>query len=508
MRPASNKLVPVLLFLAILLSFSGALRSPFQWDDGTAITRNESIRDLSNVPSFLTSVKTFSADGEKDIYRPLRTAIRALEYRAWGLDPAGYHAVNLIFHFGATWLLHGITLLLSGSGFTAVLCALLFALAPAHVESVTYISGGDDCVSGFFFLSALLVYAKRRIEGDAPFSLGLKVPALFVLALLAKEMSITFPFLVFLLDYYFFSNNGSLASRAKSVYLPLLALAAAYFLARGLIVGSVTQIHYGAFGGAYPLFCTMAVGLAYYVKLLVLPINLCVDYMAFPRFFSLLHPMVLFSLSVLFFLFFVVYKLRDALPLASFGLAFFLIALLPVSQILPVKILIAERFLYIPSAGFFLFAAAVLGMAREKIPARRVLLTSFLALLFLFNGCLAFYRNSVWTSDLDLWADAVKKYPANSRAHSNLGTAYLTRGNRTRAIIEYEKSLDSLSSGGTDWNNLGVIYAEMGLYEKALEKFKLEQKNSPSAYARKMAGENIRMLKEKIGSAKKIRDQE
>jgi tetratricopeptide (TPR) repeat protein len=220
--------------------------------------------------------------------------------------------------------------------------------------------------------------------------------------------------------------------------------------------------------------------------------------MAFPKFFSLLHPMVLFSLVVIFFFLFLVYKLKASLPLASFGLAFFFCALLPVIQILPIKILIAERFLYIPSAGFILFAGTLIDRAWKKIPERRVLGAAFFSLLFLFHGLLALQRNGVWTSDLSLWADASEKYPSNSRARSNLGTAYLLRGNRVRAIIEYNKSLESPTLGGTDWNNLGVIYAEMGLYDKALQQFTMDFENSTSPYVRKTAGENIQFLKEKI----------
>src|SRR5262245_4360868 len=123
------------------LAYLPALRGELVYDDLRFVRDNPAIRSLANVPRFFSDPTTMSASEDRDIYRPLRTLVFALEYQVAGDHPTLYHVVNLAWHLASAVALF--LLLRAGGWFSplfTVLAVGLFALHPGISEAVAWIS--------------------------------------------------------------------------------------------------------------------------------------------------------------------------------------------------------------------------------------------------------------------------------------------------------------------------------------------------------------------------------
>ena len=149
------------------------------------------------------------------MYHPLSILSLAVDYRLFGLDPVGYHAVNLALHLANTLLVFGVLRLLSGSLAAAAAGSLLFGVHPLHVESVAWIAERKDVLSAFFFLGALGAYL-RHLGGTRRRAWYLLALGLLAASLLAKPMGVTFPLVMFLCDYLRGRAAGRRAASRRS----------------------------------------------------------------------------------------------------------------------------------------------------------------------------------------------------------------------------------------------------------------------------------------------------
>ena len=188
----------LLTFFIYLPSLSGE----FVIDDTPFIKDNPYIRDIGHVTRFFTrgvwENSAFEVKTES-LYRPMNLAPMMLNYALWGNNPAGYHAFLLLLHLANVCLVYVlIRRLVSGSAMAATIGAAFFALHPARVESVAWISGGIDPLVTFFLLGAFL--AHRSYLGSLNDKKSWRYLALslicFQLALWSKEVAIYFPFIV------------------------------------------------------------------------------------------------------------------------------------------------------------------------------------------------------------------------------------------------------------------------------------------------------------------------
>jgi len=347
-------------------------------------------------------------------------------------------------------------------------------------------------MSLLFFLLTLYFYTsgvRHQGAGVAGKKLPFRVYYFFALlsyalALLSKEMAITLPLILILHDVCF---SPLKAERVKDwlIYLPFFLISGIYLIIRTLVLGQVAQTEYmgGSFG---PTMYTMAKGIILYLKLLILPINLCGDYLAFPI-SNTIDMEVVYSFTILAAIIIagiVSYRYNRFITFAIF---WFFITLLPVSNIVPIKILIAERFLYIPSFGFVL----LLGVLAKGI-IESCLSNTFkggLAGILLISIVLYTYgtveRNKVWRDEFSFWGDVLKKCPS-SRAYTSYGFAYMEeKGDIDKAMGYYERalSLDPWSSYAL--NNLAVAYLKKGLIDEAIRYYKeaiIVEPNNPNMH--------------------------
>lgn len=106
--------------------------------------------------------------GSHKSYRPLCTLSFRLNHAVGGLDPWGYHLINVAFHGAVTGLFTSLARLLLGEGLWSLLAGLLYASHPIHTEAVAGVVGRADEGAALFFLLSLLCYIRHcKLRGRA-----------------------------------------------------------------------------------------------------------------------------------------------------------------------------------------------------------------------------------------------------------------------------------------------------------------------------------------------------
>ncbi|MBM4043946.1 MAG: tetratricopeptide repeat protein [Planctomycetes bacterium] len=463
----------LLVALVAALPYANALRGTFLYDDIKNVVRNPHIRTLGNLPLFFTS--NVAADDTRDSYRPFRATSFALDYAVWGLNPLGFHLTNVLLHAANPCLAFSLVRKLLGSSAAGFLAALLFATHPAQTESVTWVNSRGDVLFAFFFLVSCLLFlwsdaSRRPLQTSRQRWLYASSVAGYGFSLLAKEMAAPLPFILGL-HVLCFGASGVAArfDRAAKLAVPYLGMAALYALARWAVCGQISHAadlhdrHIGL-SNALLMLCEM---LGRYGVSILLPVHLGIAHLVQSANIVSTRLHVLGALFALIALATAAWALRRNRTL-FFALGWFFIALLPVSNILPIKILFAERFLYVPLLAWPLGLAALL----VEHHTRRL---GIVALLLLLVGCasaLTAERNHVWRTSETLWYDAARKSPGNPVVHHSLGHQYRDRGHTVRAARSFERAL---SASPDDWvvlHSLALAYGQLGHTDRAVSMLK------------------------------------
>lgn len=459
----------VLLVLLVVAVFGNTLLNQFVYDDKVFVVNNQFIKELRNVPKVFTDTRSFSGDRDFMIYRPLATLSLLLDYWLWNLKSSGYHLTNVILHAANVILVYWLALALAATPVTAFLAAAFFAIHPAQCATVSWVASRSNLLCSLFLLLAFLAYL-RNTRNYYFWSIFC-----FTLSLLAKETAMVFILLIVLYDYYFVLKvNKSKAANMWWSYLPIVIISGLYLLLRTQVLGQVTQR--GWWGGSlWYTMLTMAKSFYYYLKVIIIPWKLTVDYVLDIA-VSIWDPLVLSGLCLAVALIVLALKISRREKLISFGLFWFLIALLPVSNIIPLKALLAERFLYLPLVGISLAIAVPLG--RLLPGSNRNKLWGYLLItgLLVFYGVRSIQRNKDWYDDYTLWSSTVRTSPESPRAHFALGEVYYKRGDYPLAIDEYQKALALNPNVAELYNVLGLAYEKnqdwgeaIGVYKTGLK---------------------------------------
>ncbi len=443
----------VLLALVCLLLYTNTLGGDFVSDDLITIEQNQLI--TSAHPWYEILRKPFP-DEEGMTYRPLTNLISRLDYKIWNLDPYGYHLTNIILHILCTlavlWLFT--TLLQTPSDISVILLgSAFFACHPIHTEAVAWISGRSEILAALWATLSLTCYAKWRLKmpiGAKDFSFKI-LPWLilslifYMLALLSKESGATVILLVPLYDLLLAPRTKNFNLKTfflKDFLLPyflFVLLLCGYLIIRLCVLSQFilpeefTEMFLFNKLSSYGKVLTVAKIFAFYIWLLVAPINLCLTHLlAFSE--SVFEVTTFLSVLIVLFIIGIATLSCKKAPYLSFGLFWAFVALLPVSHLVPIGVLLGERFLYIPSIGFCLAAAWLLALL-WRIPltesmARivKVAVTVFVVLILLVFSFRTVDRNRVWENHYTLFSDVVEKYPNSYRGHVGLASYYEEQG--------------------------------------------------------------------------------
>jgi tetratricopeptide (TPR) repeat protein len=462
------------LAAAVLLSFGLSLGGGFVWDDAPLIEENRRVQDPSALGEILTS--SFWETGDRhdrfrSFFRPAVSLSYAADFRVWGLRPFGFHLTNVLLHLGCCWLVYGIARGERLARSAALGAGLVFALHPVHVESVAWISGRTDLLCAAFMLGAFALW--RGAAGrDGTFPARRVVSwALFALALFSKEMAATLPALVFL-DAWRRAPDGGRARRACAAALPYAATLASYLLVRASVVGALGSSAY-----ALPPLAWLATALfvaARYLTLLLLPVGLDAHHPYAP-FEGLAAAPVLVAAAMIGLALWALGRAPARSPVRFWG-SWTLISLLPVMTFGRFgDVVMADRFLYIPSVGLALLAGrgwdawTRSGLAARG--ARRAALVAASLVLAILAGS-TIRRSRVWRDDLTLFNDMLARSPHSALVRNNLGLALYEGGDLGRAEEEFRQAVELAPSYALAHNNLAAVLERTGRPDDALAHYR------------------------------------
>ncbi|MBI4832027.1 MAG: tetratricopeptide repeat protein [Candidatus Lindowbacteria bacterium] len=464
--------LPVLLLvLAVAVSYANSLDVDFVYDDYAFVVNNTAIRTFTPLSKFFFSPEAFSQPASNHVYRPLASFTFALNYALNGLNPVGYHIVNLVFH-----TLNALLLLLLlwqigleyGPAFAA---ALLFAVHPVHTEGVTWISGRGNVLFLLFFLLAYLQYIKAdSAAGVRRLVLLSGALAAYAVSLLAKEMALPLPAILFGHDLYFRRECGRKQWRRRlAAYAPFVIITVGYVLLRANVLGRVGQVPYHG-GSPYVTFLLMLRAIVIYARLLFLPVGLSLSRHFQPHvsiFDSAVFPsfcLILIAGAV------AVVTIRRERRI-SFALYWFAVTLLPVSNIIPVNAIVADRFLYGPSVAFCIFFGVWVAAA-GRTTGLRLLTATATAAIVIWLALLCIGRNNDWKNTFVLWSKTAKSSPTSFVAFNNLGFEYMKRGQIPEAVEALNEAVKLKDDLPEPHINLARCYSRMGRIDEAIFHYK------------------------------------
>ncbi len=492
-RKENNFLVFAALTVIVFIVYGNALFNGFVYDDSYLIVDNGFIKGFSHLRAILLNDTTVTTSlGEASgYYRPVPIIYLMITHKLWGVNPFGYHLQSILLHLFSTCLVFLVIERLVRKRKVAFFSALIFAVHPIHVEAVAPAYNVMGLLATSFSLSFFLLYVKSRQEKHSTdFILSI---ICLILAMFSKEEAMILPLVVMLYDLYFvFHLRLENLLKDGHRYLWLILAGILYLAMRHLAVNRETMMglwHMNLYFNISPppndhvgwnLLIAAKVFFRY-LHLLGFPVHLCAFQLVSTAWdFEMLSSVtVVLGLAILAFLW------RTQYPKISFFIIFFFLSSLPVSNLIPIGGIFAERFMYFPSVSYCYLWGACFAMALEKQQEARCRSFCFIALIggaiiVFFYSLQTAMRNYTWRNNVALWEDTVRKSPQNMLPHLNLASAYYHNRRYEDALKEYRAALAFPSTQKPYlYNAIGKIYGMKGDYELALNEFKLVNATAP-----------------------------
>lgn len=484
----ANKIILSLLsFLIIGLGiYANSFQNEFIWDDDDSIVNNIYIQDFHYFPNYFSENLIAGSGQITNYWRPILLISFAFDYQIFELNPFGYHLTNTLLHILVAILAFFLIYTLSQKKFLlSYLSSLLFLVHPLQTEAITYIAGRADPLSSVFILLALIFYInfrKRGVKKYLAFSFGT-----FLLALLTKEQSILLPALILLVEVCFFSNKNNWRQNIK-VPLYFFGVSIIYFLSRitflnfnDILGGTNYSETYNA--SLFSRLLTFTWVIIKYLTLLFVPKNLHMAYEIEPI-TSLLSPSVFLFLGTLALVVFIIYKTWRENKLISFAYLWFIIILLPRTNIISINRPLYEHWLYLPMLGFWLGTLALIIYLLKKIKNTNWQKASFnflILLVFVFIATLSYLtilRNKDWRDPITFYEKNLKYTPNSYIQKNNLGMAYAKVGRHNEAIRQYQEALEIFDFYPQVHSNLANSLLNIGELEEAEMEYKKALENN------------------------------
>jgi tetratricopeptide (TPR) repeat protein len=477
-----SRLMGWLLVLMTTVAYLPAFQAGFIFDDDVHVTGNLALRSLNGLGQI------WSQPSATPQYYPLVHTSFWLEYHLWGLNPAGYHVINVLLHALAAVLLWRALVRLQVPG--SWLAAGIFALHPVAVESVAWVTERKNVLSAVFYFAAALVWWRwddpvmpdeRAGSQDGKvrpargwYFLAL---ALFLAALLSKTVTCSLPAALLLVSWW---KRGRLELREFGSLLPFFVVGAGL----ALVTSRLEHTQVGASGPEWafnlPDRCLIAGrALCFYAGKLCWPAHLTYIY---PRWqvnagvwWQWLFPTAVLAVMGL------LWGLRRRLgrgPLVA--VLFFAGTLLPAlgfSNIYFMRYsLVADHFQYLAGTGLIVLAAAGLANGRRPVPSlgapgqsawpswRAAAVVGLLLTL----GTLTWRQCGMYAGPETLWETTLQRNPRAWMAHDNLGEFLMQQGREDEAVAHWKQAIKVKPDDAVAYYNLGMAASQSGRVAEAI----------------------------------------
>ncbi|MHC4570948.1 MAG: tetratricopeptide repeat protein [Planctomycetota bacterium] len=529
MKQGRNKLhillICVALVLATVIAFEPVRHNKFiGLDDDLYIVDNSYVKAGLTREGFVWAFTTAHAFN----WHPLTWVSHMLDCEFYGLNPVGHHFTNVLFHIVNALLLLLVFNRMTGNLWASAFVAAVFALHPLHIESVAWASERKDVLSTFFWMLTMWAYVQYTERPNIGWYL--LVALALCLGLMAKQMLVTLPFVLLLLDFWPLgrftlkgqsSSNSIRAAKHVSIQrcilekLPLLILSAAASVIVYLVQQSTGLVKSGL---QYPL--THRIGnaiVAYiaYIGKMFWPSKLAVFYPHprgdLPTWQIAGAVLLLVCVTAV-----VVWKIRQR-PYLAVGWLWYLGTLVPVIGLVQIGThAIADRYTYVPSTGIFIMVAwgaaellakwshrkAGLGITAGVVLAvlllcTRVQLKYWQNSFILYERSLAVTENNFIMHNLfgnklfekGRFDEAIMHFdevlrirPQNMKARYNKGRVFLEQGKFDEAVAVFAELLRIERNWPEVQNYLGLAYARKGQFEQAIKHFAAALQLRPDWY--------------------------
>jgi tetratricopeptide (TPR) repeat protein len=492
-RRTTIPLIGLLLFLGTLALYYPALQNGFvNYDDPNYVTSNW------HVQQGLTSrgvAWAFTATAEAN-WHPLTWLSHMLDVQSFGPGAAGHHAQSILWHALNVVLLF--LLLAKATGFVgrSALVAGLFAVHPLNVESVAWVAERKTVLCTFFLLLALAAYgwyAKKPRVGRY-----LLVALFFALALMAKPMAITLPFMLLLVDFWPLRRFPR-TSLSKLVLekIPLLALSAA---------SAAITLYAQRAGGAVGLI--EALPLAMRVKNAIYSYLIYVEKTVWPSRLAVFYPhpegslalwRVIVAAAVLAAITALFWHFRERRYLLA-GWLWFLGTLIPVIGIVQVgRQAWADRYAYFPVWGLLVIAVWLLAEAAARIKLSLAAQVAIASAVLLGYSVAAHIQMGYWRDSYSLFTHAIQAPDANPVAEGNLGSALIDMQRPELAVPHLERAIQLMPTLAAAHYNLGILLQRQNELDRALQEYQLALKYASDEREAAQTHNNLGVLFKQLG---------
>ena len=463
-----RRLVLWLLFGVVLLVYASAANHEFlNIDDDLYVTQNWRVQEglsWENVKWALVAL-------EAGFWHPLTWLTHMADCQFYGLTPRGHHVTNLVIHAVNVGVLFWVLQQMTGALWCSAVVAGMFGLHPLNVESVAWVAERKNVLSTLFWLLTMwgyLRYVRKPSWGRYWAMMGV-----FVVGMMAKPMLVTLPCVLLLLDYWplkRWEGWGEFREKWRGLVLEKVPMLVPVVVVSVLAVEAQERI--GALTSLEGLPVGVRVGNAVvsyvqYLRKMVWPVDLAVFYP---------HPgqqlavwWVVVSCVVLVGITGVVLWRGSRSRYLVVGWLWYLGTMFPVSGVVQVGgHAMADRYAYVPLIGVFVMV--VWSVAQEWRWSRNWLTLLALA-VFMGLSISARAQLTHWKDSVSLLGHTLRWTSNNQLAHSNLGLAFLNKGDLDGAIEHFYKAIEIKPTYALVHSNLGIALRRQGMPDQALLHF-------------------------------------
>ncbi len=482
-RPLPAWLPLLLVAVAALTATASGLGNRFAYDDVHVVLRNPAVHQIGDLPArFLETYWPEVALGQAGrLYRPLTIASFSLQWAVGGGAPLVFHLVSTLLNLLLALLVYAVARRMMPV-WPATLAAVVFAVHPVHSEAVGNVVGQGELLAGVLLLAGTVVYLDSRRDRLTPARIA-AISACYLLACFTKEHAVMWPLLLAPLAWMLPTTKSPAESRQESLRLFLI-------LAAELVVYlAIRQAIVGGFAGdiQHPLWhdttlgtraVTMLAAVPVWSRLLLWPAHLQADYS--PQEMLLAHglgPQQWLGLLLLGVLGVLFVASRKRLPVAAAGLAWAVIAVAPVANLVtPTGIVLAERTLFLASVGFVLALGALADGLDRWLPAhppwgRRAAAGVAVVLISLAAARMA-TRLPVWRDNTTLFGTTVIDAPKSYWAWRNWAGDLVLTDHPAEARAAYLHSLALFDRDPTVYDDLASFERRSGRCDLAVPHFR------------------------------------
>ncbi len=465
----------LLAALLVCIAYSNHFNNPFEFDDEHTIVNNTAIRELKNIPTFFKDARTTSTLPKSQAYRPGLTTLNAIDYAIGGQDKP----VPFYFHFSifVSFIVLGICLFYFSkflfqnyfsntlSFYASLLVATLFCVHTANTQTINYIISRDDSFSTLMVVVGFLLYfysplAKKFYLYLLPMVIGFMV----------KEPAIMFAPLLTVYKLFFESKYKEQSIfKFKNLIAVFLSSSLAFIMAALLFAFSQSMTPATWTSGnldRWNYLISQPFVFIHYFNNFFLPFNLVVD-TDWEFVTKITDDRFLIGLGFLVALIVIIVKCAKKHPLLSFGLSWFILALLPSSSIIPLAEVLNDHRPFFAYIGLTLSSAYLLMLLYNlyaiKTNLKAVFKIGIVAVLIL-HSVGTYKQNAIWQTAEGLWKEATLKSPKNGRVWMNYANSLMSRGAYAEAEVAYNSALKV-------WPEYPYLFINFGILKSVTNRF-------------------------------------